>query len=220
MKQVKPELRIVNYKKDVFSKAALVADFIFQIGESKQLRRPSKEVPIAKVTSAKYRKKFKYLKDCLIKYRNLTGVGRGIAAVQVGFSEKFAVIVKSQTTLKRSSEKIDLEEKDLLIIINPKITRTSKERLLYPEGCMSACQIITPVARPAWIEFKYIDESGKSQKWERKANNLPGKIMNRVFQHEIDHMEGIINTDRCRSEELFLDSDPNLYNRVKFKSVK
>ncbi len=43
--------------------------------------------------------------------------------------------------------------------------------------------------------------------------------MNRVFQHEIDHMEGIINIDRCLSKELTLESDPKFYKKTKFEKV-
>lgn len=114
-------------------------------------------------------------------------MGKGIAAVQIGIPKKFAVVYTP---------------KKLITIINPKITKVSKTKNRYPEGCMSATPIIVPLIRPAWIEFEYLDEDGKFQIW--KGKNL---MLNRVFQHEIDHMEGILNIDKVDPKEYIFKSD-------------
>ena len=194
-----------NFKKKVFEDAIKTSSFIYQIGESEVLRKPSKEIPINKIILKEYREKFKYIKDCLKKYRKLTGKGRGITGVQVGIPQRFSVIFTA--------------DKKMLIIINPKITQVSNEKYKYPEMCMSANPIIAPVTRPAWIEFEYFDENGRLQKWNKKDDDKNGQMMNRVFQHEIDHMNGIINIDRCLSKELILESDPKFYNKAKFEKV-
>lgn len=193
------------FKKKVFEYCVKVCDFIYQIGESEDLRKPSTKVSINKITSQEYKKKLKYIKACLRRYRKLTGKGRGIAGVQVGIPEKLAAIFTP--------------DKKILIIINPKVTKISKEKLRYPEMCMSANPIIAPVVRPAWIEFEYYDENGRLQRWNTKADDKNGKMMNRVFQHEIDHMEGIINIDRCKSTDLILESDPQYYKTATFQNV-
>lgn len=194
-----------KFKKDSLKKSALVADFIYQLGEYPMLREPSKEVSVEEITSKAMQKKFTYLKKCLTKYQKKTGYGRGIAAVQVGIPERFAVIY--------------FEEKSLLMV-NPKISRKSDKKYLYPEICMSSNPIIAPVIRPAWIEFSYIDEDGKEQFWNMKDDTEAGKIMNRVFQHEIDHMEGIITIDLVSSpKELSFFSDPTFYDSAKFEEV-
>lgn len=188
-----------KHKTKVFENAAKTGQFIYQIGELDDLRKPSKEIPINKITSKQYQDKFRYIKNCLKKYRKLTGLGRGITAVQIGIPERFSVIYTPEK---------------LIIIINPKITKTSKEKLKYPEICMSANPIIVPTIRPAWIEFEYFDEQGKLQHWDNKD-----KILNRVFLHEIDHMEGIINLDRGDPKEFILESDPKFYQRAKFQNT-
>lgn len=188
------------FKKSVFLKAAKTTNFIFQIGEYPELRKTSREVSVSKITSKEMQEKLSFLKSCLLKYRKLTGYGRGITAVQIGIPERFSVVYTSEK---------------LIIVINPEITKTSKELLRYPEICMSANPIIAPVVRSAWIEFEYYDESGKLQKW----NNHDDKILNRVFQHEIDHMNGIINIDLVEPKELFLESDPDFYKNAKFEEV-
>ena len=194
-----------GFKKTVFKRLADVSDFIYQIGESESLRKPSKEVPIDKIPTLEMQEKITFLKDCLLKYRKLTGYGRGIAAVQVGIPERFSIIYTSE---------------ELIAIINPKITKKSEKLLNYPEMCMSASPIIAPVVRPAWVEFDFYDEKGDLQHWHTKDHTDIGRMMNRVFQHEIDHMEGIINIDLVASpRELILESDPDFYKTATFEEV-
>ena len=193
-----------NYKKKVFEQSLLVSTFIHQVGEYPDLRKPSKKIPIKKIKSSEYRAKFNYLKRCLREYRKLTGKGRGITAVQVGIPEKFSVVYLP-------------EKNEVIIIINPRITKRSKILLSYPEGCMSMNPVIVPTVRPSWIEFDYYDEKGKLNRWKDKKD----LILNRVFQHEIDHMEGTINIDKIKDNtKIFLESDPEFYISAKFEKVK
>ena len=193
------------FKREVFQRVGEVGEFIYQIGELPALREHSSKVPMKKVTSEKYKAKFEYLKNCLRRYRELTGAGRGITAVQVGIPEQFSVIY---------------HPKGSFIIINPIIIIKSENKLLYPEICMSANPLITPIIRSAWIEFTYYDEQGKAQKWDKKDTNEEDRMMNRVFQHEISHMEGIINIDLCHPRDLIFESDPTYYATAKFTEAK
>ncbi len=198
-----------KYKKEVLLKAGTVSGFIYQIGESPILRKPSVRVPISKIKSVEMQSKFSYLKKSLEKYKKLTGQGRGIAGVQVGIAEQFFVVYLTP------------DKKKMEIIINPKITKQSRKLLKYPEMCMSANPVIVPLARPVWIEFSYYDETGKLQYWNTKDDTKLGRMLNRVFQHEIDHMEGIINIDLVKNpKELILESDPNFYKSAKFEAVR
>jgi peptide deformylase len=195
-----------DFKKTVFHLAGTVGEFIYQIGELDALRKPSTEVPLQKITSEEYRLKINYLKECLQKYRETTGHGRGITAVQVGIPERFSVIYTPQK---------------LFILINPVITKKSSKLLRYPEMCMSANPIIAPVVRPAWIECNYYDEQGILQQWTTKDDTPDGTMMNRVLQHEIDHMDGIINIDTVSTpKELILESDPDFYDDAIFEEVE
>lgn len=157
------------------------------------------------ISSEDFKEKIKYIKECLLKYRELTGYGRGISAIQVGIPERFFVAYIPE---------------NILTIINPKITKLATDLLIYPELCMSANPIIAPTVRPSWIEFEYLDESGTLQKWSTKDETDLGKILNRVFQHEIDHLEGIINIDKVKNPaDLILESDPNFYKTAKFQKT-
>ncbi len=195
------------YKKKKQAKMIQTAQFIYQIGDSPNLRRPSKPVPIAAIKTSDFQKKTTYLKKCMLQYRKITGFGRGITAVQVGIPERFSVIYMPE------------RKEELLVIINPQVLDVSKKRLLYPEMCMSANPLIAEVARPSWISFFYYDEHGEKQIWNTKDIDRKEKMYNRVFQHEIDHMDGIINIDKVLSKNLFFESDPAFYEKATFKQA-
>jgi peptide deformylase len=195
-----------KYKKEVFERAAKVADFIYQIGEYPELRQPSKPIPLKDVTSMEVQQKIRYMHDCLRRYRRLTGFGRGLTGVQVGIPERISVLFTP-----------DME---IMTVINPKILSKSYKQYKYPEICMSANPIIAPVVRPAWIEISYYDEEGKKKTWKTKDETLQDRIMNRVLQHELDHMEGLVNIDKVSSSsELILESDPDFYKTATFEEV-
>ena len=84
---------------------------------------------------------------------------------------------------------------------------------------MSAVPAIAPVIRPAWVEVEYYDEFVERQKWITKDDDKLGKMYNRVIQHEIDHLPGIINIDRIESKEITYESDPDFYKKAAFEPV-
>lgn len=204
----KPKLpRFFAYKKKKQLEMIQTAQFIYQIGDSLNLRRPSELVPIASIKTSDFQKKITYLKKCMQKYRKITGFGRGITAVQVGIQERFSVLYMPEV------------KGELLIIINPQILDVSKKLLSYPEMCMSANPLIAEVVRPSWILFSYYDDHGKKQMWDTKDIGKSERMYNRVFQHEIDHMNGVINIDKVSSKNLFFESDPMFYEKAAFKEA-
>lgn len=232
-----------KYKKKIFQEILQTSRLVYQIGESEILRQPSKPVPIEEVKTKEFQEKIAYIKKVLIKYRKLTGKGRGITAVQIGIPQRFSVIYMPLVFRHSDLELVEGEESlnsfenshpreilhlrqpadpqdDMLVIINPKITKKSAKLYRYPEICMSANPIIASVVRPAWIEFEYYDEFGDKKFWDKKDSDKDEKMYNRVFQHEIDHMDGIINIDKVNSRELILESDPNFHDKAKFEKVR
>ncbi len=191
-----------RFKKKKYADVLQTFSFVYQLGDSPILRQSSQEV--GDITSEEFKEKLAYLKRCLSRYRRLTGMGVGIAAVQVGIPERFAII------------HMPTFDQHTFIIINPRIVKTSEKQLLYPEMCMSAHPCIALVKRSAWIEFTYYDIKGEEQYWNRKSDDEVGKRLNRVFQHEIDHMDGIINIDRVESKDIIFESDPHFYKNAKF----
>lgn len=203
-KPILPPFR--KFKKEIYLKHSETCQFIYQLGEKTVIRQKSKEVSVNEITTELFQQKLKYLKSCLLKYRKITGQGRGIAAIQIGIPERFAVVfrIKNQP----------------LVIINPHITKVSKKLLKFPEGCMSCGPLYAKVTRSSWIEFSYLDESGKKQFWNTKDTDQDGKIYNRIFQHEIDHMDGVVCLDKVAGVDILLESDPTFYQNAEFEEVQ
>lgn len=189
-----------RFKKQVFEEAARISHLTYQIGELSLLREKSQDVEVSQIKSSPIKSIISRLKKTLREYRRLTGKGRGVAAIQIGIPLRVAII---------------FHREKIVTIINPKIIKKSKELLKYPEICMSANPIIAKVVRPSYIEFEYLDEKGILQIW----NDHEDLLMNRVFQHEIDHMEGVINIDLVSSKDLILLSDPKFFKNAKFEEV-
>ncbi len=101
------------------------------------------------------------------------GQGLGLSANQVGISAR-AFVMRTE------------DEKDAVICINPTIRAWSQERVMMEEGCLSFPGLFVSISRPASIEVEYHDEHGKKQ--EAKY----GGITARCFQHELDHLDGIL----------------------------
>lgn len=107
--------------------------------------------------------------------------GIGLAAPQIGQNIRLAVINKEA----------DKSLSDHLVIINPKIFSASREMEESKEGCLSIPGVEVKVMRHKKIKVRFLDKSGQEQKL--KATGL----LSQVFQHEIDHLDGILIIDRA-----------------------
>jgi peptide deformylase len=144
----------------------------------------------------------KDLEETLKKKRNPSGVG--LAAPQIN-------------TLKRV---FSLNVKKLTTYINPKIVKTSQKMTLGEdkkepliEGCLSIPDIYGPVWRWQWIEAEFqILENGKLIDKKKRLEDLEA----RVFQHEFDHLNGILFTDHSLKYELpvYTEYKPGKYQEV------
>ncbi len=74
--------------------------------------------------------------------------------------------------------------------INPLIIEESEETVSYEEGCLSLPGINEAVVRPATITIRYLDEHFREQ------TETYGSFSARIVQHEYDHLEGHVFTDR------------------------
>ena len=111
--------------------------------------------------------------------------GVGLAAPQVGLNEDFFVYNPSD------SKKMER------VVCNPTITKYSEEIVVDNEGCLSlrSDDCAGQVARSTWIETEYQNELG--QKVRRRLKDFEA----RVFQHEYDHLRGILCYDRFPPED-------------------
>lgn len=110
--------------------------------------------------------------------------GVGLAAPQVGISERLIVI-------EYGSEEDENAPKKLFVVINPEIVEASEEKVMGIEACLSIPQMAGEVERHQKIVVKGYNRHGKAIKI--KTNGW----LARIFQHEIDHLEGVLFTDRA-----------------------
>ncbi|MFA6429432.1 MAG: peptide deformylase [Patescibacteria group bacterium] len=114
------------------------------------------------------------MKTVLQKYRALTGLGRGLAAPQIGESK---------------SVFITFTDDRFSTFINPKIVEKSDQTNFYKELCMSVGIMAADVERPDWIVMEWTDENNLT-----KSEKFDG-FMARLYQHEVAHLHGRLNLD-------------------------
>jgi peptide deformylase len=111
----------------------------------------------------------------------------GIAAPQIGKSVRIFVAEVRKTNLRKNSL-IPLQ-----IFINPEITGTSKKQESDWEGCgsVASANLFAKVKRPEKVTVRAFDQNG--EKFELETSGL----LARIIQHENDHLNGILFTDKA-----------------------
>lgn len=113
--------------------------------------------------------------------------GFGLAAVQLGKNLKIIQIDISALCP-------DDKEANQITLINPKITRKSWGQTITEEGCLSLPGLYLDIKRPAKVTVEGLNIKGQSVKI--KASGLLAKVL----QHEIDHLNGILITDKKKEK--------------------
>lgn len=124
---------------------------------------------------------------------NASGVG--LAAPQIGLAIRLFVI---DTTPFSEDEDLAPEEQKALngfkkVFINAKIEEETGEEWAFNEGCLSIPDVREDVKRNETIKISYLDEN-----FNEKSETYSG-LLARVIQHEYDHIEGILFTDKLSS---------------------
>lgn len=121
--------------------------------------------------------------------------GVGLAAPQVDCSLRLAVI---ETMPETDEEGNEIEgTRELYVIINPEISWRSRQMVDGIEGCLSIPGYVGEVSRHESIRVNALDRHGKKQSLRLKGWTA------RVFQHEIDHLDGVLYIDRLTEPENF-----------------
>jgi len=124
---------------------------------------------------------------------NASGVG--IAAPQIGKSVRIFII--DATPFADDKDISELERNQLKefkeVFINPTITNQEGDEWACAEGCLSIPDIREDVFRNDTIKIEYLDENFK-----KHIKEFDG-IVARIIQHEYDHIEGILFTDKLSS---------------------
>ena len=103
--------------------------------------------------------------------------GLGVSANQIGYS--YRVFAMRGETKKES-----------VVCFNPEIKDFSPEMNTMEEGCLSLPDVFAKVVRPEHVAISYHNSDGKEE------GQLASGLTARVFQHELDHLDGILFIDR------------------------
>jgi peptide deformylase len=140
-------------------------------------------------TITKFDKNLQTLIDDMIEtMRDAPGVG--LAAPQVGISERLIVIEYGEEEENEEGEIIELPKK-LYVMINPEIVKQSEETVMGVEGCLSVPGLVGEVERSEEVQVKGLNRRGQPMKVKAKG------WLARIFQHEIDHVNGVVFTQRA-----------------------
>jgi peptide deformylase len=148
------------------------------------LRELAQSVPIKDIKSPKIQGIISDMKEALASQKD----GVAIAAPQIGIPLRIFVV--SGQILKTVDEKKYKDGKDL-VFINPEIIKLSKEKKEFEEGCLSVRWLYGKIKRSTKASVRAYDENGN--KIERGGSGLLAEI----FQHETDHLDGILFIDKA-----------------------
>lgn len=123
--------------------------------------------------------------------------GIGLAAPQYGESLRL-IVIDVPLSEEESKDLTDFEKQMYdsmpMALVNPEITAKSDELSERTEGCLSVPEIYAPVVRPARIVFRAMRLDGSVICGEC------GGLLGRCIQHETDHLDGLLFTDRLAPE--------------------
>jgi peptide deformylase len=121
--------------------------------------------------------------------------GIGLAAVQVGVPERVIVVEVPIMPEDEEEETEGPTQTELFVLINPEVVRKSHETEEGIEGCLSIPGWVGQVERHRAIAVEGLDRSGRELRVKAEG------LLARVFQHEIDHCQGILFIDRIEDPD-------------------
>ncbi len=110
--------------------------------------------------------------------------GVGLAATQIAVPLRLIVV-------EYGVEEDDDAPKKLYIMANPEIIQASTEKEIGIEACLSVPGLVGEVERPSLIVVKGLNRRGKPMRLKAEG------WLARIFQHEIDHLDGVLFVDRA-----------------------
>lgn len=129
-------------------------------------------------------KDFQSLVDDMIETMRLEP-GVGLAAPQINISSQLIVVEYPV------DDQMENAKPKIFVVANPVITESSIETEMGIEGCLSVPGLLGDVERASSVVVKGLNRFGQNQKISAKG------WLARIFQHEIDHVNGILFIDRA-----------------------
>lgn len=179
------------------------------------LRKTSKDVPVLDITKPKIQKIIKDMDGAL----NSQYDGVALAAPQIGINLRIFLISGRifDDEYLHDNKRVGKETPDKtyqpnLIFINPVIKKISNDKKLMDEGCLSIRPTYGKVRRATRATVEAYNENG--EKFTREGIGLIAHI----FQHEIDHLEGILFIDKAKDTHDFPLEEESNDDEPRYKS--
>lgn len=159
------------------------------------LRKVAQPVDPEEIASTHIKKLLAHMREALEEQKD----GVALAAPQIGESVRIFIVSPSifePATERNADEEEQVQKKHVqhhLVFINPVIVKRSKKKLWMEEGCLSVRWLYGHVERAARATVSAIDEHG------RPFTRGAGGLLAQIFQHEIDHLDGILFIDKAKN---------------------
>ena len=121
------------------------------------------------------------LADTLMEFRDEYGWGRAIAAPQIGVMKRI----------------VYMHVNEPVVLINPVIKLRNRRKTLVWDDCMSCPDLLVQVKRYRRCKVEYRDVN-----WQKRSMYLEGKLAT-LMQHEVEHLQGILITQKAISDKSF-----------------
>jgi peptide deformylase len=159
------------------------------------LRKKAVEVAVSNIGKPKIKKIIKDMEEAL----HLQDDGVAIAAPQIAVPLRIFIVsgrVFDEDFIRGRIPKLDEASKKIrhpdLVFINPVIKKISRDRKLMLEGCLSVRPLYGKVRRATRLTIEAYNEHGN------KISRDGSGLLAHIFQHEIDHLEGILFIDKAK----------------------
>lgn len=170
--------------------------------EDSVLRKIAKEVPVGDIASSRIKKIIAKMKEALDSQDD----GVAIAAPQVGASLRIFVISGKVFLFEDQENRDSKKEKSVkpdMVFINPEIIKISRKKYIVPEGCLSVRWLYGKTIRANKARIKAYDENGKAFTYGGSG------LIAQIFQHETDHLNGILFIDHATDVKEMLPKEKN-----------
>jgi peptide deformylase len=172
--------------------------------DSPLLRKTAESVDLSTINTPEFKKMLKDMHEAIQSQDDAVAV----AAPQIGIPKRvFAISGK----IFDNFEVKENPHPDL-IFINPEIIKISKDKKVMTEGCLSVRYLYGKIRRASRATIRAYDENGR--KIERGASGLLAQI----FQHETDHLNGVLFTDKAKDLQNIPPERQGLYKKTASKT--
>jgi peptide deformylase len=141
---------------------------------------------VSSVDDAKVQGEVLALQAALDAFRGEHGFGRAISAPQIGIRKRMIALHLPEDAAEPT------RPSGRFVAINPEVLWTSAETFSMWDDCMSFPFLLVRVRRHRSISVRYLDAQGNEVVWQRLD-----RACSELLQHEIDHLDGILATDRA-----------------------